>query len=447
VNQILVANGDNLVGEPKCWSTVGIAELVCKENYSQEAVEKVRKWVHECKTEHGCEDYNATKPYIPHMVIDVSGEKPRLVIRPKYSPYVALSYCWGKGVHESSKTISSNVLNHLVSIEDSSLPATIRQSMSLTAKLGYRYIWIDSLCIMQDDTAAWLRESKEMASIYGHADLVIIADLALDCTSDLYLKNQAYSLVNHQRTVKLKYGWKGCEKVVIRKPYWKMHDPTQFLNCLPGPTSTRAWTWQELFLSQRRLILSPFEMRFGCEETTNCECAGLWQQDSEKGVDPWVTLVNESKANYRGHDTSLDSESAADLYSLWLNWMSDYSRRNITKATDRLVAISAVAQVIQSAISKATGHEETYAAGHFVGDLARSLLWAARDEPADNPVLSTDWVQKANQGTVPFAERKEGAYWSEYLPQNVMPKLQSWVQGMFGYEPESTVSFSPIFSL
>jgi hypothetical protein len=396
-------------------------------------IEKVRKWVHECKTEHDCLDVNITKTFIPHMVIDLSGERPRLAIRPTYSSYVALSYCWGKGVHERNKTTSLNLKRHMVSIDVSSLPATIREAMNFVARLGYRYIWIDSLCILQDDTTAWLRESKEMALIYGHADLVIVADIALDCTSSLYLNSQEFSSPSHQRTINLKNGWNGCQRVSLRKPYWKTHDPSTFLNSVPGPTATRAWTWQEFFSSQRRLILSPFELRFACEQYTNCECAGLWQEDSAKGNDPWVPLVRYAKANYRGHSTDFGGHPTVDFYSLWLSWVSDYSRRNVTNASDRLVAFSAVAQVMQSAISKAIGHQEVYAAGHWVGDIPRSLLWTAMERPSrKEPVLSSEWVQKVNKGAVPFGERKqEPSFLSKYLPADTMFKVYGWFPSMF----------------
>ena len=92
-------------------------------------------------------------------------------------PYIALSYCWGAdttGVFTlHSETYS--LMTGRGGICVSRLARTHREVISLVRALGFRYLWIDALCIIQGDAADWERESKTMARVYGNAALTVIA--------------------------------------------------------------------------------------------------------------------------------------------------------------------------------------------------------------------------------------------------------------------------------
>jgi hypothetical protein len=97
--------------------------------------------------------------------------------------YVALSYCWGTKEDldqaPSLTTTSNNFASHIKTIPTDRLSKIIHDAISLTRKLGLRYLWADSLCIIQgSDKEArddWAKESSTMASVYGGAYLTIAA--------------------------------------------------------------------------------------------------------------------------------------------------------------------------------------------------------------------------------------------------------------------------------
>lgn len=126
---------------------------------------KCTSYHHECRQEH----YNRRKRSVPHRLINVgSVEDPslRLVnINPSEADddslqYVALSYCWGSG--NTYLATKANYTSMTKSIDERILPQTLRDAIWVTRRLGLKYIWIDSLCIFQDDRDDWARQSAKM---------------------------------------------------------------------------------------------------------------------------------------------------------------------------------------------------------------------------------------------------------------------------------------------
>ena len=144
---------------------------------SVEAFSQIRRWLAECLEHH---DTCKRQPLasLPTRVIDV-GEKdheiPRLhVANGQTSPYLALSYCWGE---EKSMVLTTETLELFKKgIPSDAIPATIKDAFKVTRELGYRYIWIDSLNIIQDSVDDWKAEAQKMRKIYECADLVIAGD-------------------------------------------------------------------------------------------------------------------------------------------------------------------------------------------------------------------------------------------------------------------------------
>ena len=95
--------------------------------------------------------------------------------------YVALSYCWGK--YLAFKTTSRNLTLHMqdggISFEQ--LPKTLQDAVFLVRRMGFRYLWADCLCIIQDNAADWEYEASRMADVYTNAHLVVAATRASHC--------------------------------------------------------------------------------------------------------------------------------------------------------------------------------------------------------------------------------------------------------------------------
>ena len=95
--------------------------------------------------------------------------------------YVALSYCWGK--HLAFKTTSKNLELHKEDggISFTQLPRTLQDAVFLVRRMGFRYLWADCLCIIQDSVADWEYEASRMANVYTNAFLVVAATRAGHC--------------------------------------------------------------------------------------------------------------------------------------------------------------------------------------------------------------------------------------------------------------------------
>jgi hypothetical protein len=95
--------------------------------------------------------------------------------------WAALSYCWGLGVGENVRTIKANLEQHQRAIPARTLPAAVQNSIQLARVLGFWYLWIDALCIVQDDSGEWVMEAASMGAIYLSTSLVIRNETSDDC--------------------------------------------------------------------------------------------------------------------------------------------------------------------------------------------------------------------------------------------------------------------------
>ncbi|KAF1988696.1 hypothetical protein K402DRAFT_327933 [Aulographum hederae CBS 113979] len=89
-------------------------------------------------------------------------------------PYLSLSYCWGKLPNPNSvATTTANFQQRLTCISPSDIPRAISDNLVTTKKLGFRYLWVDAICIIQDSAEDWAAECSLMASVYSNADCMI----------------------------------------------------------------------------------------------------------------------------------------------------------------------------------------------------------------------------------------------------------------------------------
>jgi hypothetical protein len=143
--------------------------------------ELARKWRDICIQEHGKSCGKATDEMMPSRVIDVGpsdvSHEPLLTVTGgEMGKWVALSHCWGN--QSQFVTNSNNLLTRkrMIPLED--MPKTFSDAVFVTCQLGYRYLWIDSLCILQGDHGDWIAESIRMRDYYKHAIVTISADSA-----------------------------------------------------------------------------------------------------------------------------------------------------------------------------------------------------------------------------------------------------------------------------
>lgn len=137
-----------------------------------------KKWLLQCSEKHlhSCPAF--TESRLPTRVLDIGiSDKDDVYIRlteRQKGTWISLSHCWGMEKHFT--LTSSTALAKSLNIQ--ALPPTFRDAITVTRRLGYRYLWIDSLCILQDSRADWVAESSLMQEYYKYAMVTIAVDSA-----------------------------------------------------------------------------------------------------------------------------------------------------------------------------------------------------------------------------------------------------------------------------
>ncbi|KAI1378917.1 heterokaryon incompatibility protein-domain-containing protein [Hypoxylon crocopeplum] len=236
-------------------------------------------------------------------------------------PYVALSYCWGGDV--PLKTLKSNIRSLMQGFSLTQLPAAVRDAAQITRKLGLQYLWVDSLCIMQDSKTDWEEQSAKMCSIYEQAYLTIVASSAgsadVSFVNHLWRPPKFHYRIANEHDITL-VAREGCTNGHHYNPYTSNCPP-------PDPLITRGWTLQESVLSTRMISYSTCELQWQCKSTRTCEC--------QMPPDKWQVPVIQAGL------------SQLEILSTWDQIVSTYTQRHLTYPGDKLPAMSGICQLMQ----------------------------------------------------------------------------------------------------
>lgn len=255
-------------------------------------------------------------------------------------PFAALSYCWGTG--EQSITTKANLQTRLDEIDPSELPQTLQDGVLVCRGLGLSYIWIDSLCIIQDDEADWAAESAEMASLYSHAHIVLAATLAAGA-DDGFLRPRDPPL----KSTLIKKGRHALNLEARRmRNHYAVGPPKTLIHDLP--LSRRGWAMQEGLLATRILHFCRDEVLYHCKTSLRCECRreDLYHDEANDGRDmppTWPPTSIEHDLPYRAHD-----DTGFIFTLIWDGVVREYSSRRLTFPDDTLPALSGIAQRTQT---------------------------------------------------------------------------------------------------
>ncbi|KAK0622703.1 heterokaryon incompatibility protein-domain-containing protein [Immersiella caudata] len=339
-----------------------------RKNLSWRTFELLESWMSTCLLDHAkCADSltghtidslwgedGLGRTELPLRVLDVlgGGDVIKLVetsaLDRKRAPYLTLSHCWGPPEKRPFSTTRSNLQNHIeTGIQVSSLPTTFRDAIHITRQLDIRYLWIDSLCIVQDDEADWIAESEKMGTIYHHAALTIAASDAQDSTEGCFVADRSDTAYQNATTAKFamqrgKHGnfFKTCFSHVPVSP-----SSEPYLS----PLGHRAWACQEWYLSRRVIF---------------CTKAGFaWK-------------CREAEHNERGRYIAMNEDVE------WEHLMERYSETHLTRETDRLIALRGIANLLGGLRDR---EGQVYNFGHWIGgdDTAIMLCWMAKQHVSE----------------------------------------------------------------
>lgn len=191
----------------------------------------------------------------------------------RFLRFAALSYCWGKRAFLTTRT--TNLSQHLQEISISDLPQTVQDAIQCTRRLGLPYIWVDALCIVQDDETEKHEEISRMKDFYRGAYLTISASSAGACQDGFLQRRQSIESC-FEMCVRLPKGTNG--RIQFVKQQLKPHPR---LSMCPGaePVSYRAWTTQESLLSSRVLIYGRIQLFWLCRRRFAADGGNMDWQD------------------------------------------------------------------------------------------------------------------------------------------------------------------------
>ncbi|PTB66814.1 HET-domain-containing protein [Trichoderma citrinoviride] len=277
---------------------------------------------------------------IPPLTFDVDypGD-PRSMVRLKvnetdtHAPYLALSYCWGKQptfVRKKPLQLRKNNIKSLkggIKLHD--LQKSIQDAIFATRKLGYRYLWVDALCIIQNCKIDKEREIGRMASIYKNASITIAAATSSNAEHGFLSKKLRPYCPQHEVHVRMAENTTGTV-YLSTEPYEPDH-----------PLDKRGWTLQEFMLSSRMLIFSDYELLWQCKEIDLCSV-------SAKGLEylqpletlPWTVFDDDAEPYYG----NLDS----DKVYLWKTIVQQYTNRQLSYTGDKLNAIMGITSELEA---------------------------------------------------------------------------------------------------
>lgn len=322
-------------------------------------------WVKECDATHDCTTKNAK---LPHRVLDVgSTTEPHLLLQEspeKVSRYVALSYCWGK-LHPP-KTTRSSLAQHRQKIDFVALPRSFQDAITVTRELGIGYLWIDSLCIVQDDDSDWQSESSKMATYYSNAYLVVGATQASDPSQGFLDAVVGSSHFHHGPSTEI--GQIRNPNASISRIYKRVLDGSgcedrHFQSLSGSPLNVRAWAMQEYLLAKRFVHFTEGELLWECVEDLKCECMETENTNCSYSSSRGVIRKNQ----FRGLGFR---DSKFSLQELWLRLLGRYSVLHLSYESDILPALSGLAKLWES---RGAGK---YLAGFWEENILQSIMWS-----------------------------------------------------------------------
>jgi hypothetical protein len=261
-----------------------------------------------------------------------------------------------------TRLLDQNLLAMKHSIVLGELPQTFQDALAFTRELGMRYIWIDSLCIIQNSEEDWQRESAQMCQIYSNSFCNLAATSARDGSEGLFRRRDTRLL----QSLPVRVG--GMKHNVVDYDMWERQVEA-------APLNRRAWVCQERILSPRSLHFSSTQVFWECNGSVACESFPLGLpsrigRSSKRGINRIINRVLEVPPNLPETPNSPnDPQPIASAYEAWYYIVEVYSKAALTFETDKLVAIGGIAAILQPIL------HDSYLAGLWRRHLAGDLLW------------------------------------------------------------------------
>ena len=375
---------------------------------SEKRWDMVRRWMSVCESEHQtCSQARRANsggaPWFPTRLIDVrsrtgdDGHERYLLIetattRPEGSRYLTLSHVWGSAPEDQQpayRTLRRNYddrTNPAIGIRRDELPPCFVDAIDVTQKLGAHYIWIDSLCIVQDNDRDWEAEAGRMSDVYRNSCC------SLSATASSSSRDRFPALderIQEPRFVNTAWGGR-------YRGMYQIFDPFFWLDRVTSTRlASRGWVFQERALAPRIVHFGHDQVLWECAEFEAAEEFPLgvprrFISGGRRGFKWQFNLAGSPRSGSGSAETETEPEPQPEsaplqLHAMWSAALDNYTQCELTKATDKLVAISGVARAL------ADQFRDQYHAGLWQSNLVGGLCWRVRG------------MRRATQELVPVA--------------------------------------------
>ena len=357
---------------------------------SQANVDRIRAWLTTCIRDHShcrhtisgsvVDDRTAAQP-LPSRLIEVT-PTPRLRdTAGQTGQYFALSYCWGDpGGNTMTKRATLPAFRKQLPLDR--LSRTVREAIELVRRLGFRYLWVDALCIVQDDKDEWDRESRRMASVYENALATVVALGADHAGEGLFLSGNEPPPASPLRTAVLPcVPSKGGVVGYVSLRVWPPEEQLRVKNDhFRSRWASRGWVFQERVLSRRMVYFGRWQVSGTCSQE-------VWYEDGIRyGLSG--SVLNRYHLQYFFRNLRIGSSLSRFLPRQWKAWkilsarhenlppqalwqrvLRDYNTCELSVPSDKLMAVEGLA----TAFASVTGM--TYFAGIWLEEPWVGLAW------------------------------------------------------------------------
>ncbi|KAI1872053.1 uncharacterized protein JN550_004256 [Neoarthrinium moseri] len=355
-------------------------------------------WLERCSSEHACtiHDLPESSPRrlleirkasgIPELIRLVESENLR-------RPYVALSYCWGpKSQKILLNAATLNGLRHGKPLIE--FDPTIRDAVHTAEQMGFSYIWIDALCIMQDSSDDKAEEIARMTTIYSNAALTIVASRASSVAEGFLTDRTPLGAERRHYVFEIplsRQDKKQSEGSLILVPPLEeqLSGGVRYYNEVPEPWDLRAWTLQERLLSRRTLKFGKLQTSWICQDDVT-------DNVTKEHVG---TLIRSVESSLPSDPDAVESMSALERRAAclkdWYRLINMATARSLAFNVGRLPVVAGIAEIFASHL------QDEYMCGNWRSNLPLELLWmAVSNQGRSSSYIGPSWSWAGFNGIV-----------------------------------------------
>jgi hypothetical protein len=370
-----------------------LAAAASASNASKATFDVATSWLNECFSNHeSCRRMQESTTQSPLRLIDMGAANQSRVflVYPKNAvPYVTLSHCWG--ISEVLRLTQANHDELIKGIRKSTLPQLYRDAVQVVRRLGFRYIWIDSLCIIQDSVEDWKNESAHMGYIYRGSVFTLAALSAKDSEASLYTRYLPQ-----------------CTEPCLVKRYSKSEEDALVIGTsreIKWPLHERAWVMQERLLATRTLNYTNRGIQWNCIEANHATPG--YDSVFIRGQSAWNNLSMDPML--RLNAASITPETRMEGQQNWMQIVNKYSRSLLTFPEDRPHALKGVISVLEE-------HTQlNFVSGLCVDFLPYSVLWAP-----GSPTDAKTWTDSLSHCPSWSSTFRSGGSWHRGPYENII---------------------------